>query len=61
MSSYPNNYVKDLSLQIAGLSEQRDVAVCLVDAKHTVVSCRDEQHTNHRPVTAGSALKKSLA
>ena len=58
MSSYPDNYVKDLSLQILRVSEQRDASVGLIDAKHAVVPCSDEQHTNR--VTTGPAQVTSI-
>lgn len=45
IASYLDFNVKDFSLQINGLSQQGDTTACFIDAKNTIVPCRDQKET----------------
>lgn len=45
-TTYPDFNVKDLSLQINGESQQGDTAACFIDAKNTIITCRDRWTLN---------------
>lgn len=45
--AYPDFNVKDLPLQVHGEGEQRDTTTCFIDAKNTIITCRDTNTDEH--------------